>query len=377
MEQTSKSKWARGALKFVVVILLLSGIYGVIVMVKAKQFAPGAMPEFPPETVSAAEAAGMEWRGAVRAIGELRAEQGIAVSSEVGGIVRALHFESGDAVEAGALLVELDADVEKAELAAATAALRLAEVELARTRRLVAQATVAEAELDRAIAAADEAAARVGALEARIAQKAIRAPFGGTLGIRRVELGQYVAGGAAMVSLEATEKMKVEFTVPQGDSGKIAVGQALRVRTDAEPGVEYAGEITAFESRVDPATRTLSVEGIVENPHGRLRPGMFGVVETVLPEARAVVGVPQTAVYYQSFGNSVFVVKNGENGQTVEQRFVRLGEQRGDIVEVLKGVEAGEQVVTSGVFKLRNGGRVVIDNQNAPEATLEPQPENS
>lgn len=363
--------------KALAALVILGGIFGIIIYIKGKQFAPQEMPQFPPTPITTEAAVDLNWKPSVRAIGELEASQGVLVSGESPGIIETIHFQSGKLVNKGDLLVTLNTEVERADLAAAEANLELAEVNLRRTRRLVEQETTAQAELDQADAEAKRARAIVNSIRARIDRKEIRAPFSGRLGIELVDVGQYLGGGDPVVNLQQIDPMRILFKVPQVDVGLVGEGHEVEVRTDSYPDRIFSGVVTALEAQVDPVTRTLEVEARIDNEGGLLRPGMFAIARVILPEDRRIVAVPETAVYYQSFGDSIFVVQEGESGMTVEQRFVKLGERRGDFVEVLSNLKSGEVVASSGVFRLRDGGPVVLDNETKPVPEEDPQPENS
>jgi membrane fusion protein, multidrug efflux system len=370
-------------LKVTLAILGLGAVFAVIIAIKARQFAPPPAFEFPPEVVSTVVAERQDWEQRVATVGTLRARHGIMVAAEVGGIVDALHFESGAVVEVGQVLLELDAAVERAQLRAAEASAVLARVNLRRAEELRVSGTIAQAELDAARAAADQAEASVESLTAAIARKVIRAPFAGRLGIRQVDPGQYLAPGTGIASLQAVDPMLVEFSLSQRQIGQVAPGFAVRISSEAHPDEVFPGVVVASNPDLDTATRTLRVQAQVANPDERLRPGMFTRVEVVQPQTISVVVIPGPAVYYQSFGNTVFVVKtqSAVEGraarQVVEQRIVRLGPARGDFIVVESGVAAGEEVVSFGAFKLRDGAPVAVDNSRLPELSLEPTPANS
>jgi len=369
-------------LKIFLAVLGLAAVFAVIIAIKAKQFAPPPAFAFPPEVVSTVLAEAQEWEQRVATVGSLRARYGIMVAAEVGGIVATIDFESGAVVAAGDVLVELDAAVERAQARAAEASAGLAWLNLRRAEELRANGTLAQAELDAARAAATQAEASVENLQAAIARKVIRAPFAGRLGLRQVDPGQYLAPGTGIASLQAVDPILVEFSLPQRQVGQVAPGYAVRLVSEAHPDEVFPGVVVASNPELDAATRTLRVQAQVANPDERLRPGMFARVEVVQPEKQPVVVIPGTAVYYQSFGNTVFVVKTQPATeerparQVVEQRSVRLGSARGDFVALESGVTAGEEVVSFGVFKLRDGAAVAVDNARVPKLSLEPTPAN-
>jgi len=280
------------------------------------------------------------------------------------------------------VLVELDTRQEQAQLAAAEAQRELARLDLERMRGLRAEGIVSQADFDRADAEDKQADARVGEIRATIERKTIRAPFGGILGIRQVNLGQYLTGGDPVVPLQSLHPIYVDFSVPQQEVGGLRVGAEVHVSSEGPSGVALTGRITAIDSVVDQATRNVQVQATLANPQGRLKPGMFVEARVVTGESRSVVALPASAVSYAPYGDSVFVVGDvaGPNGQTyrgVRQEFVKLGHARGDQVAVLSGVEAGEEVVTSGAFKLRNGAAVRVDNEVQPGNDPAPRPEDN
>ena len=362
---------------FLFIFVIIGGIIAVLVFVKGPQFAPPPPFVLPPESVTSDVAEEMEWENLVTAVGTLRAYQGITVSSEVPGTLSAIHFESGQEVETGQLLFELDTSAEQAQLESARASAELADVNLRRARELRESRSIAQSELDTAEAGAKEAQAALEQLRATLEKKRIRAPFNGRLGIRQADLGEYLNAGAPVVSLQAINPIYVDFSLPQQELSKIADGLELRLNMDTFPGRVFTGKVQAIDPALDLANRMFRARGLVDNEDGMLRPGMFVNVNIVQPEVASVVAVPGTAVYYQAFGNTVFVIKDGDNGKVVEQRFVELGQAKGDYVSILSGVSAGEEIVTTGAFKLSNGRGVVIDNSRGLSPSLDPQPADS
>lgn len=362
-------------------LIILGGLAGT----KALQFmALASMGEFtpPPEIVTAAAVREEMWEPTLAAVGSVAAVQGVLLKNEEAGTVRRIAFESGAQVEAGDLLVELDTTSEQAQLRAAEAAAQLARLSLERARDLRRQNTVAQAELDAAQAHYEQATAQVENLRALIAKKTIRAPFAGRVGIRQVNLGQFVAVGSPIVSLQSLDPVYVDFALPQQRLAQLSPGMAVRVTTDSFPGTTFAGQLTAVNPEVDPVTRNVRLQATLANADGRLRPGMFVNVAAVLPEKERVLVVPVTAVRYAPYGDSVFVVEektaaNGQVSKVLRQQFVRLGRAQGDFVVVTSGLTAGETVVSSGVFKLRNGAAVTVDNTLAPRPSLAPTPPNA
>jgi membrane fusion protein, multidrug efflux system len=365
--------------KFLIAFVLLGGVFGAIIFVKFKQFAGGPPPSFPPESVTTATAESMIWEQVIPAFGGLQPDKGAHLAGELPGIVTAVHFESGEKVSEGELLVELDVSVERAQLAAAKASAELAQLSLERARDLRRKLTISQADLDQAEAEAKETAANVASLQATVQRKLIRAPFSGVLGIRRLEPGEYLSSGQRIATLQALDTLNLEFTLPQNKLGQVTVGQSLRLSVDAFPSEAFEGTVSAIDPEVEETTRSFRIEGLIPNPQERLRPGMFTRIEVLLPEVLEVVAIPSTAIYRRSFGDSVFVVEPSENGQgqSVSERFVRIGPRKGDFTAILEGVEPGENVVTSGLFKLSNGRAVVVDNEKSLEFSLSPEPTDS
>ena len=360
-------------------------VVGAIVYTKIGQFTAmgeaAASMKPPPETITVATADPMQWERSVSATGSLAAVRGVTVAAEVAGRVVEIAFESGARVEAGDVLVRLDSAAEEAQLAAARAAAELARATLQRRTELAKRNLVSTADVDTARAQSREAAAQIDVVRAAIESKTIKAPFAGRLGLRRVDLGQIVRAGDPIVTLQTLDPIHVEFTVPQHRLPQITVGMPVRVSTDATPGRHYEGTINAVSPEVDPATRTVRVQALIANARQSLFPGMFARVEAILPQAQPVLAIPTTAVSYAPYGNSVFVVESkavdGQEQLSLRQQFVRLGEARGDFVDVIDGLRPGDRVASSGVFKLRSGMPVVIDNTLAPQPSLDPKPANS
>jgi membrane fusion protein (multidrug efflux system) len=339
--------------------------------------------QMPPEAVTSIAARREQWPVSLGAIGTVTAVHGVTVSADLPGIVESIEFRSGSAVRTGEVLVRLDTSQERAQLAAAEAQRDLAKLNLERSRRLLEKQVVAQAEYDRMAAEAKQAEARVGEIRATIERKRIRAPFAGVLGIRQVNLGQYLNGGDPVVPLQSMDPVYVNFALPQQDVGSLRVGAEVQLAVDSTAGAATAsGRITAINSVVDEATRNVEVQATFRNTGRRLRPGMFVEVQAHLGGGDSVIAIPASAVSHAPYGNSVFVVSDleGPDGKThpgVQQRFVRLGGSRGDQVAVLSGLAPGDQVVTSGVFKLRSGAAVVVDNKVVPSNNPAPRPEDS
>lgn len=325
----------------------------------------------PPEAVTTIVAQAEPWPDALSYIGTTAAVQGVTVSADLPGLVERIEFQSGRAVRKGDVLVALDTRQEQAQLAAAEAARELARLNFERMQALVVDGAISRADYDRAAAEQKSTEARVGEIRAAIARKTIRAPFSGVLGIRQVNLGQYLSGGDPIVPLQALHPIYVNVGVPQQETARVRLGRTVRVTADALAGVEFTGRVTAIDSVVSEATRNVQVQVTVPNPDGRLRPGMFVTTAIVTGAARPIVSLPASSISYAPFGDSVFVLArmtapDGTPYTGVRQQFVTLGPARGDRVAVLAGVEAGDEVVTSGVFKLRNGAAVLVNNAVQP-----------
>ena len=337
----------------------------------------------PPQTVATAVAQPSSWQATVEALGNLRASQEAALGAEVGGLVTAIRFDSGEKVRAGQTLVELNPAPLRAQLAQLEAQAALAELNLKRDEAQLKVRAIAQAAVDNDMAALKSAQAQVTAQKALIAQKTIAAPFSGQLGIRQVNLGQYLAPGAAVVTLQKLDPMEVDFTVPQNQIDLIRVGMKAVLQSSAAPGKTFEATVAAIEPQVDASTRNLKVRARVPNPKGELLPGVFATVRITQGEPRQYITLPNAAIAYNPYGATVFVVKDegkGPDGKpklVAEQRFVTAGPTRGDQVGIVEGVKAGETVVTAGQLKLRNGSPVVIKNSVQPSDNPNPQVPNS
>ncbi len=373
--------------KILVALVGVALLIGSIVYIKLGQFAVlGEAAEnmvMPPTTVSSATITDSQWEQVISATATVSAAQGVTVSAEQGGRVTEILFESDAAVEKGQALLQMDTSTEESQLASAQASAALARTELARLRKLVQKKLSSQDAVDRASAQVKETIAQVGVIKTMIQKKTVRAPFSGRLGLRQVDPGQILSVGDPVVALQMLDPVYVDFSIPQQQLSRVRRGMKVRVASDASPGEGFEGEITAINLEVDPVTRNVQVRSQVSNPHEKLRTGMFVNVEVVLPETRQVLAVPATAVLFAPFGNSVFVIdekKNEDSGETekvLRQQFVTLGQARGDYVDVTDGLKKGETIVTSGVFKLGTGMKVVIDNRLAPDLSLTPNPGNS
>jgi membrane fusion protein (multidrug efflux system) len=339
--------------------------------------------------VGASSAQDLSWEGQLTAVGSVVAERGVAVSNDSPGMVKAIKFDSGDEVKKGQVLVELDTGVERAQLASAAARRDLALQTAERTRKLAASQTVTQAKVETDEAQLKTAETELNALSAQIDRKVVRAAFSGRLGIRKVNLGQYLAPGTTMTTLEALDAVFVDFTLPQQTLHDVTVGLPVRITVNGNlsAGESFTanGTVAAVDPSIDPTTRSIKVRAAVPNPGQKLRPGMFVDAGVVLPKRASVVAVPQTAVLHASYGDSVFVIEAPKPEDKVQpgapikiarQQFVRLGESRGDFVAIVDGVKVGQQVVTQGAFKLRNGSRVLISNSVPQNPQVQPKPEN-
>jgi membrane fusion protein, multidrug efflux system len=333
----------------------------------------------PAQTVSAASVKFTSWQPEVTAVGSMRAVRGVDVTTEVTGLVRSLHFKSGDEVKAGQVLIELNADPEIAQQHALEAAADLSATVYKRDQEQYDAQAISQAQLDADAADLKNKRAQAAAQAALVAKKIIRAPFDGRLGITTVNPGQYLNTGDKIVTLQAVDPIYVDFKLPQQQLSLIATGQSVNLTTDSYPGVKFVGKINAIDPRVDASTRNFQAEATVPNPEGKLLPGMFTRVGVVAGEAKHYLTLPQTAITYNPYGATVFLAQKKPGGSDkdliAQQSFVTLGPTRGDQVAVLKGVAEGDLVVTSGQMKLVNGAPLVIDNSVLPANDPNPSPQ--
>jgi membrane fusion protein, multidrug efflux system len=369
----------RMIIMLVAVVVLFGGIFGFQafkgVMIRKFMSAAGV----PPQTVSTAKVQFAEWQGEFQAVGTVRAVRGADLAPEVPGVITAIHFESGQAVQAGAPLVQLNAESDVAKLHSLGANAELAEVNYERDRKQLEFQGVSQAVVDTDAANLKNAKAQVAEQQALVNKKLVRAPFDGRLGIRAVDLGQYVNAGTKLVTLQALESVYVDFNAPQKSLGKVALKQKIVLKADAFPGQEFVGEISSIDPKVDPATRNVQVRATVRNPKHSLLPGMFATVVIASGGPQRFLTLPQTAVSYNPYGDTVFVVEEGKGKDEkvaliAQQKFVTTGETRGDQVAILSGIKEGDTVVTAGQIKLRSGGVPVIVN-NAIQPANEPAPQ--
>jgi len=366
-------------------VFAILALFFTLADVKAFQFRKmGASPmTMPPTTVSSGVVKEEDWAPTLSAVGSISAVQGAIVSTELGGIVSEVGFQSGSEAKKGDVLLKLDSSSEEALLHTAEADLELARANLQRERDLAGRKVVSKQELDAAESTFGQKQGTVDNMRAFITKKQVRAPFDGQLGIRQVNVGQMINSGQQVVSLQALDPVYVDFALPQQELSKLAPGLEALVRTDAVPGREFKGKLTALNSMVDTVTRNVTLQATFENPDHALKPGMFVKIEIVLPEKGKTLVIPGSAVSYAPYGDSVFVIdkkkdpKTGKETQTLRQAFVRIGEARGDFVSVTQGLKAGDEVVSTGVFKLRNGMPVTINNDLAPKPQMNPTPADS
>ncbi|HEX8372799.1 MAG TPA: efflux RND transporter periplasmic adaptor subunit [Chthoniobacterales bacterium] len=371
---------ARFIIVIVLFVLFVGGlVYRQVSMIKAQQ----AMKfELPPDTVTTVVATEEEWSPTLSAVGSLKPVKGVEVSTDLSGIVSNIGFESGKPVKQGDLLVQLDIVQEEAALRSAQARADLANLNRNRFQDLVAKNSASKSDLDSAVAEFRQAQAAVDEQKALINRKTLRAPFDGTAGIRKVNVGQFVNPGTPIVDVTALDPLYVNFSLPQQHVTSLAPGQSVEVTVEGAHTDVFVGQITALNSIVDAATRNIEVQATLRNPEGKLLPGMFAKVNVKLPEVTKIVAIPGSSISYAPYGDSVFVVvdgktMDGKSARVVENRPVKLGVSRGDQVAVVSGLKSGDEVVTSGAFKLRPGGAVVVNNKKVPSNDPAPKPADS
>ena len=372
----------RMVLMLVVILALLGGLG----FVKFKQveaaIEQGKNFKIPATAVTTVVAKKETWPSTLSVIGTAAAIQGVTVSADLPGTIDKIHFESGQWIKEGDILVELDTRQERAQLASLEAQRDLAKINYGRSEELVKSGVIARQEFDNATAQQKATEAQVGDIKAAIARKTIKAPFAGVLGIRQVSLGQYLAAGQAIVSLQTLSPIYVNFGVPQQETGKVVAGHVLRVTDNDLPGMAFTGRILALDSVINEQTRNIQVQAVVTNKENKLRPGMFVQVELPLGSPREVMPLPASAINYAPYGDSVFVLTDmkdpkGNTYRGVRQQVVKVEGSRGDQVAVISGINPGDEVVSSGVFKLRNGAPVVVNNNVKPSNSTSPKPEES
>lgn len=366
-----------GLVAVAVVILVLGGVKGCQIyqaIAAHSNFSP------PPEAVTSIILSESAWQKNLTAVGSLESPAGSMLSAEASGRVQTINFESGVAVTAGAVLVELDSQVEKANLVSATASRDEAALSFERARKLRASNTIPEAEFDLARAKAQSTEANVQSMAASLRRRSIVAPYNGILGIRQIAPGEYIETGQAVVALQSLDPLYINFALPQRDISNISLGQQLSIVTDAFKEQSFSGKVTAINSEVDRSTRTIAVQGTIANPGHQLRPGMFARVIIVINQIQQVITIPVSAISYAPYGDTVYVIESmkdpkGNEYRGVRQQIIKIGEQRGDQAVALSGLKSGEEIVTSGTFKLRPGASVITNNQIQPGNTTNPRPE--
>ena len=336
----------------------------------------------PPEAVTSIVTKREQWPANMNAIGTVEAVHGVMVSADLPGTVAKINFDSGKPVREGEVLVELDTRQERAQLASLEAQRDLARVNFGRTQELVNAGVISRAEYDQATAQQKATEANVAEIRATIERKTIRAPFSGILGIRKVNLGQYLPAGSPVVSNQSLNPIYVNIGVPQQAAAQVRVGGKLRVTAEDAAGQVFTGTVTAIDSEVDETTRNIQIQATLSNPQGKLRPGMFVQAELPLGASRPVIALPASAINYAPYGDSVFIITDlkdpkGQTYRGVRQQFVKVEGSRGDQVAVISGLNPGDEVVTSGVFKLRNGAAVQVNNKVQPGNSPAPKPEDS
>jgi membrane fusion protein, multidrug efflux system len=377
--------YIRATLIAIVLLILIVVTLGYFKVQQFMGFAAMAKAGFfkaPPVAVTTTVASQSEWQPTLDTIGTVTAINGVTVSTDLAGIVDKIAFTSGTVVKAGDLLVHLNTDQEQAQLEQAQAQLALAQLTLNRDRDLLAKRTISQQDYDTAEATYRGNQATVDQFRALIARKTLRAPFDGVVGIRQVNLGQYLNTGDAVVTIQSFDPIYVNFTLPQQDLSKLAVGQTVDVRLDAYVDATFPGQINAVNPMVDQATRNVQVQATLQNGEQKLRAGMFAKVSVILPQREQVIALPVSSVHYAPYGDSVFIVgddkdEDGKPIKSVKEQFVKLGTARGDLVAIVSGVKPGDEVVTAGVFRLKSGAAVIINNKVQPNSEASPTPANS
>ena len=375
------------AKRLFIVLLLMAALLGGIGFIKYRQveaaIAAGSSFQIPATSVTTVIAKRETWPSTLSVIGTAAAIQGVTVSADLPGTVDKIHFESGQAVHQGDVLVELDTRQERAQLANMEAQRDLSRIQYGRSEQLVQAGVISKSEFDNAAAQQKATEAQVNDVKAAIARKTIHAPFSGVLGIRQISLGQYLAAGQAIVSLQSVNPIYVNFGVPQQDTPKMKVGRSVRVTSTDLPGIGFNGRITALDSVINEQTRNIQIQATLENPGGKLRPGMFLQVELPLGQSRDVIPLPASAINYAPSGDSVFVVgdmkdeKTGKTYRGARQQIVKIEGSRGDQVAIISGLNAGDEVVSAGAFRLRNAAPVLVNNSVQPSNSAKPNPEES
>jgi membrane fusion protein, multidrug efflux system len=374
------------AKRLILMLVVVAAIVGGLGFIKFRQIqvaiAEGANFQMPPTAVTTVIAKKETWPATMTVIGTAEAIQGVTVSADLPGTIDKIHFESGQWVHEGDILVELDTRQERAQLANNEAQRDLAAINYGRSQQLVKEGVIARQDYDNAAAQQKVTEAQVGDIRAAIARKTIHAPFSGVLGIRQVSLGQYLAAGQAIVSLQSLDPIYVNFGVPQQETSKVQLGRALRVTDTDLPGIAFGGKITALDSVINEQTRNIQVQATLANKGNKLRPGMFVQVELPLGQPREVITLPASAINYAPYGDSVFIVSDmkdpkGHDYHGAKQQVVKIDGSRGDQVAIVSGLNPGDEVVSSGVFRLRNGAPILVNNTIKPENSPSPKPEDN
>jgi membrane fusion protein (multidrug efflux system) len=371
----------RMLLMLTVAALTIAGL-GYFKLKQVQAAAQGGAFQPPPEAITTVVAKQETWPSTLQLVGTAAAVHGVTVSADLPGTVDQITFDSGKWVKEGDILVTLDTRQEKAQLASMEAQHDLAKLNYDRMKRLVDEGVISRMDYDKAIADRKATDANAAEIRAMIDRKTIRAPFSGVLGIRQVNRGQYLAAGSAIISLQSLNPIYVNFGVPQQLTSRMQAGHTVHITNEEFPGLAFAGRVNAIDSVIDPATRNIQVQATLDNPQGRLRPGMFVQVQVAVGAQQSVIPLPASAISYAPFGDSVFVVADMKSptGQTyrgVRQQFVKVGSARGDQAGVVSGINPGDEVVTSGVFKLRNGAAVAVNNKIQPANSPNPKPEDN
>jgi membrane fusion protein (multidrug efflux system) len=375
------------AKRMIIVLLLMAGLIGGLGFIKYRQvesaIAAGASFSIPPTSVTTVVAKRETWPSTLSVIGTAAAIEGVTVGADLPGTVDKIHFESGQIVHEGDILVELDIRQERAQLANIEAQRDLAKVQYGRAEELSKAGVISKSEYDNAASQQKATEAQVNEVKASIARKTIHAPFTGVLGLRQISLGQYLAAGQAIVSLQSVNPIYVNFGVPQQDTPKMKIGRSVHVTSTDLPGIGFPGKITALDSVINEQTRNIQIQATLANPGGKLRPGQFLEVELALDQPRSVIPLPASAINYAPSGDSVFVVgdikdeKTGKTYKGVRQQIVKIEGSRGDQVAIISGLNPGDEVVSAGAFRLRNAAPVEVNNSVQPSNSAKPNPEES
>ena len=371
------------AISLLIVVLIVTGLAGVKALQVKTLIAAGKSFTPPPESVSSVVVRQARWQSTLTAIGSVTAVEGVNVTTELAGLIREIDFESGSVVSNNAVLVRLDTSSEEAQLRAIQAQLELALINLERERKLRSENMVSQSDLDTAEATVKQNQANADSIQTTIDKKTLRAPFAGRLGIRQINLGQYLDVGKPIVSLQSLTPIYANFSLPQQELANLTTGMRVRLITDAFADRTFEGKLSAINPDLDQSTRSVALQATFENPEQLLRPGMFARVEVLLPEEKEELIIPATSVVSAPYGDSVYVIEtksdthNGKPSQSVRQQFVRTGRARGDFIAVESGLKVGDKIVSAGVFKLRPGMAVVENNQLAPKSSETPKPSDS